>query len=83
MAIKFFGYKDEGLDTADIKPLELDEVTLVASPKELRKIARFIESVADGIEKRGKDFEHEHLSDKQPGFKNSPHFVIFNQQAME
>ncbi len=83
MTIKFYGYKNEDIPIELIQPLDLAEVTLVASPEELRKIAKFIESVADKIEKHGKYFEHEHLSDKQVGFENSPHFVIYNAQATE
>jgi hypothetical protein len=76
--MKIFGYADEGLNPEEIKPSELAEITLVASPGELRVIARFLESAARGMEDRGKHWEHEHLADKHSEFKGSPHFVVFN-----
>jgi hypothetical protein len=79
--MKIYGYKDEGLAIEEIQSEELAEITLVATPEELRKISRFIESAANEIEQWGRGFSHEHLSDKQPGFKNSPHFVVFNPDA--
>jgi len=30
---------------------------------------------------RGKSWEHEHLSDKDKYFKDSPHFVVFNPEC--
>ena len=79
--MKIFGYKNEGVDPDKIEPIELAEITLVADADELRKIAQFIEAAAKGIEKRGKNWEHEHLSDKYREFENSPHFVVFNSEA--
>lgn len=76
--MKLYGYKNEGLSIEEIEPQELAEITLVANPAELRKIAKFMEFTADEMEKSGKNFEHVHLSDKLPEFQNSPHFVIFN-----
>lgn len=79
--MKLYGYKNGERDSEDIEPSELAEITLVANADELRKIARFIEAAAEGIENRGKDWEHEHLSDKYREFENSPHFVVFNPEA--
>jgi hypothetical protein len=79
--MKIYGYKNEGLEFGEIIPSELLEITLVANAAELRKIARFIDAAAEGIEKRGKSFGHEHLSDKYPEFASSPHFVVFNPDA--
>jgi hypothetical protein len=79
--MKIYGYKDEGLAPEEIQSERLAEITLVATPEELRKISRFIESVADEIEQWGRGFSHEHLADKQPGFEGSPHFVVFNPDA--
>lgn len=76
--MKIFGYRDEGLDPAEIRSIELAEITLLAGPAELRKIATFLNACADGMEARGKEWEHEHLSDKIKEFEGSPHFVIFN-----
>lgn len=76
--MKIHGYANEGLAIEDIVPAELAEITLVATPEELRRIAQFLENCAQGMEARGKSWEHEHLSDKDRYFKDSPHFVVFN-----
>jgi hypothetical protein len=33
------------------------------------------------MEQRGANWEHEHLSDKDKSFSDSPHFVIYNPEA--
>jgi len=43
--------------------------TLVANPAELRKIARFLQSAADEMERMGKDYSHLHLSDRDKTFE--------------
>lgn len=80
MGIKFWGYKKRSRSRDASEPMELAEVTLVASPAQLRKIAKFMEAAAEGIEKRGLGWEHEHLADKVPGFRGSPGLIVFNQQ---
>jgi len=80
--MKIFGYKDEGRDQADIRPDELVEITLQASPTELRKIAAFLNACADGMETRGRNWEHEHLADRMKEFESSPHFAVFNPEAV-
>ena len=79
--MNIYGYTDEGLEIEEIFPSELKEITLVASPTELRRIALFLENCATGMEARGKSWEHEHLSDKDHYFKSSPHFVVFNPEC--
>lgn len=79
--MKIHGYADEGRPIAEIVPAELAEITLVATPEELRRIASFLENCATGIETRGKSWEHEHLSDKDQFFTSSPHFVVFNPEC--
>lgn len=79
--MKIYGYPENGLSPESIEPSELAEITLVATPTELRTIARFIALAADGIESRGKNYSHEHLSDKFKEFAGSPHFVIYNPDA--
>jgi hypothetical protein len=78
--MKLFGYKEAGLPTEEIESSELAEITLVATPAELRMIAEFLESTARNMERMGDRYDHEHLSDKNPGFNDSPHFVVFNSQ---
>jgi hypothetical protein len=79
--VKIHGYADEGLAIDDIVPTELAEITLVATPEELRRIAKFLESCANGMETRGKSWEHEHLSDNDHSFEDSPHLVVFNPEC--
>lgn len=76
--MQIHGYADKGLEPQDIKPAELAEITLVATPDELRRIARFLCDCANGMESRGRRWEHEHLSDRDRSFEGSPHFVVFN-----
>jgi hypothetical protein len=78
ITVKIHGYANEGLKTEEIVPVELAEITLVATPQELRRMAKFLENCANGMETRGKSWEHEHLSEKDRLFENSPHFVVFN-----
>jgi hypothetical protein len=76
--VKIHGYANEDRAIEDIVPAELTEITVVATPDELRRIAKFLESCANGMETRGKAWEHEHLLDKDRSFRGSPHFVVFN-----
>jgi hypothetical protein len=77
MTIKLWGYS---LSRFQQEPMELAEVTLAATPAQLRKIARFIESAADGLEKHGSNFGHEHLAHAVPEFEGAPEFIILNPQ---
>jgi hypothetical protein len=76
--MKIHGYKDEGLPVEEIEPYELAEITLEATPAELREIAAFLYTAADNMDRMGPDYDHEHLSDEKPGFEQSPHFVVFS-----
>ena len=79
--MKIHGYAGEGLASEATVPVELAEITLVASAEELRRVANFLENCASGMEARGKAWEHEHLSDKDRYFTGSPHFVVFNPEC--
>ena len=74
--MKLYGYPDLGLPADQIVPDALAEVTLVASPAELRRIAAFLLVGAATMERMGPTYSHEHLSDKDRSFESSPHFVI-------
>lgn len=78
--MKIYGYKDEGLPIEQIESSELAEITINASPEEVRKIARFFAKVADDMDKMGADYSHIHLADEESGFEDSPHFVVFNSE---
>ena len=62
--MKIYGYKDKGLDIDQITPSELAEITIVASPEELKMIANFLSAAADEMIRMGESYDHEHLSDK-------------------
>ena len=81
--MKLYGYKEDALSPDDIVPSELAEITLLAAPFELRKIARFLTSAAEGMEHHGKNWEHEHLSDVYEEFSDSSQFIVFNPEANE
>lgn len=66
--MKIYGYKNTGLAPENIISDELAEITLVASAQELRKIAKFIVSAADDMERKNSNWEHRHLSDADKSF---------------
>ena len=78
--MKIYGYSDQGLPIEDIESVELAEITLNATPDETRKIAAFLLSAADAMERMGQSYGHVHLADLQPGFENSPHMTVFNSE---
>lgn len=80
--MKIYGYSEQELPTERIEPEALAEITLVAEPTELRKIAAFLFAAAENMEQMGATYSHEHLADKLEEFEGSPHFVVFNPKAM-
>jgi|GEM_PF-631212 len=78
MPLKIHGYADQGLPFEEIESSELAEITLDANASELQKMAAFLIAAADRMERLGAGYGHEHLADKQPGFDESPHFVVFS-----
>ncbi|MEG3790644.1 hypothetical protein V1318_11000 [Lysobacter sp. CCNWLW3] len=74
--MKLGGYSVEDRDADEVRFIELAEISLSASPAELRRIAAFLTDAADNMERMGATYDHEHLSDRQPGFDDSPHFVV-------
>lgn len=79
--MKLYGYKFQEHPIEGIEPDELSDVTLAAKPDELRKIAKFLESAADEMESLGKDYSHEHLSDRDASFIDSPQLIVFNPES--
>jgi hypothetical protein len=58
--MQLYGYpKDQDLDA----PIAIGEVTILADPKILRCLARFLDHSAEQMEKQGERFGHEHFSD--------------------
>jgi hypothetical protein len=74
--MKLYGYPDEGLPPEEVTSAALAEVTLCATPAELRKVAAFLESCAAEMERMGATYDHVHLSDRVKEFEASPHFVV-------
>lgn len=74
--MKLHGYPIEGLPTEEVVPAELAEITLIATPVELRRISEFLTFCASEMEHMGKTYDHVHLSDHMKSFRNSPHFVV-------
>jgi hypothetical protein len=74
--LKLWGYTDEGLSIEDIRPSELAEITLQATPKELKKMSEFLTFCAAEMERMGSDYDHIHLSDRLKEFRKSPQFVV-------
>lgn len=70
------GYSNDGQSDAESRHKELAEINLFATPAELRRIASFLNKAADTMQRMGANYGHEHLSDRQPGFDDSPHFVV-------
>lgn len=79
--MKIYGYTQAGRQADESVPAEMAEVTLQASPDELRRIAEFLQGCANGIEAHGKSWEHEHLVDRDSFFRSSPQFVVFNPEC--
>jgi hypothetical protein len=74
--MKIYGYPDRGLPAEAVVPDSLAEITLAASPAELRRIAEFLVNGAATMERKGSKYSHEHLADWDHSFEASPHFVI-------
>jgi len=51
--MKLYGYKGGGVPVEEITPMELAEITLVATPEELRRISAFLQAAANNMESMG------------------------------
>jgi hypothetical protein len=71
-----YGYEDTGQPPGTVVPALLAEITLNATPDELRAMAQFLRGCADEMDRMGESFDHVHLSDRQRQFETSPHFVV-------
>jgi hypothetical protein len=74
--MKIYGYEIGSSNLEEGIPSALAEITLIADSNELRMIAEFISNAADTMDKMGSTYDHEHLSDANHYFENSPHFVV-------
>jgi hypothetical protein len=74
--MRIYGYEDTGQPSGTVVPALLAEITLNATPDELRAMAEFFRGCADEMDRMGESFDHIHLSDRQRQFETSPHFVV-------
>lgn len=74
--MKLYGYSEEGRSPEAIEPRPLAEVTLCATPEELRSMSKFLAACADEMVRMGATYDHVHLSDRRKEFRTSPHFVV-------
>jgi len=81
--LKISGYEINNLPDEEINFIDLAEITIEATPEEVRKIALFFSNTAEKMEKMGASYSHEHLSDNQSGFDSSPHLTVFNSENVK
>ena len=75
--MKIFGYSNQQADRGHVVPYPLAEITLCATPSELRRIGEFLVSCAAEMERMGDGYDHVHLGDRMKEFDiSSPHFVV-------
>jgi hypothetical protein len=74
--MKISGNASEGVKFEDLVFFDLQEITLRATPIELRRMSEFLTFCAAEMERMGSKYDHIHLSDKLKEFRNSPHFVV-------
>jgi len=73
--MKLFGYSEPDTPIEDVP--ELLEVTVNATPSELRRLSEFLTFCAGEMDRMGKEFSHLHLSDRMKEFRHSAHLVVF------
>ena len=78
--MKLYGYEPTDF-IEDVRGAALAEVTLNASPEELRRMAAFLAACADEMERMGDTYSHVHLSDHMLEFEASPQFVVMRSPA--
>lgn len=71
--MQLFGYI-QGTDTEE--PMPLQEVTVVATPRMLRRLADFLLHTAAQIERHGPAFGHEHFGDFDREVPSQPAFIV-------
>ncbi len=73
--MRIYGY-EEGQTPDTVPSPPLAEVTLNATPSELRAMAKFLSDCADEMDRLGDRYDHVHLADRFKQFETSPHFVV-------
>ncbi|KLD63930.1 Imm32 family immunity protein [Dyella japonica] len=70
--MKLFGYEEGSYGRG--APLELAEASILASPEELRAIAKVLADLAVEMEADG--FDHVHLTDRLPDWSDGPELIV-------
>jgi hypothetical protein len=80
--MKIFGYAKQQAGQEHFVPEELAEITLSATPTELRRMGEFLVSCAAEMDHMGDAYDHVHLGDRMKEFDTlSPHFVVTRGEA--
>ncbi|ARN21812.1 Imm32 family immunity protein [Piscinibacter gummiphilus] len=75
--MKIYGYATGAQDAALVSSTALAEITLCATPGELRRMAQFMVACAEEMERMGEAYDHVHLGDRMKEFDGtSPHVVV-------
>lgn len=74
--MKLYGYAESNPPSKEVVHLTIAEISLCATPYELRRMAKFLASCAAEMERMGDAYDHVHLSDRLKEFASSPHFVV-------
>lgn len=75
--MRIYGYEDQDMETVHTVPKQLAEITLCATPTELRRMSEFLAACASEMERMGDLYDHVHLGDRMKEFDtSSPHFVV-------
>jgi hypothetical protein len=80
--MKIFGYSNQQLELEHITSEEMAEITLCATPSELRRMGEFLFFCAAEMDCMGETYDHIHLGDRMKEFDTtSPHFVVVRSEA--
>lgn len=75
--MKIFGYSNQDQEFENVTSDEMAEITLSATPSELRRIGEFLVACAAEMDRMGETYDHVHLADRMKEFDTtSPHFVV-------
>lgn len=80
--MKIHGYPIGEPDPTPESSKELAEITLCATPAQLRRIAEFLVACADEMGRLGDRYDHVHLGDRMKEFDCvAPHVVVFRAEG--
>jgi hypothetical protein len=80
--MKISGYANQKVEPEHVVSEDLAEITLSATPNELRRIGEFLVFCAAEMDRMGETYDHIHLGDRMKEFDtSSPHFVVVRADA--